>query len=215
LNPKDGLTYVWIAPGNFMMGCSAGVSNCFPSEKPAHQVTLTKGFWIGRTEVTQAAYQRVTGSNPSHFRGGSLAVDTINWDRARGYCEAAGMRLPTEAEWEYAARGGQSSPFFSPLDVAMSPGSPVAQKRPNAYGLFDMIGGVEEWTADWFDGKAYASSPAVNPTGPARGHGHTVRGGSSFKNLFCCMRVSVRIDPPSGVLWGTGVRCAGNELPGR
>jgi serine/threonine protein kinase/formylglycine-generating enzyme required for sulfatase activity len=214
VNPKDGLTYVWIAPGTFMMGCSAGDSACFPDEKPAHQVTLTKGFWIGQTEVTQAAYQRVRGSNPSHSRGGSLPVETINWDRARAYCEAAGMRLPTEAEWEYAARGGQSSPRYGPLDAIVSFDSPVAQKQPNAYGLFDVIGNVEEWTADWFDAKAYASSPPVDPTGPARGHGHTVRG-SSWTRPPWCLRVSFRDGPPYGVLWGTGVRCAGNELPSR
>src|SRR5450759_4810252 len=77
VNPKDGLTYVWIRPGTFMMGCSPGDSDCDDDEKPAHRVTITKGFWIGQTEVTQAAYQRVMGSNPSHFRGASLPVESI------------------------------------------------------------------------------------------------------------------------------------------
>ena len=83
VNPKDGLTYVWMPPGTFTMGCSPGDSDCDDEEKPAHQVTLTKGFWIGQTEVTEEAFQRVTGHNPSHFKGPKLPVETLKWDAAR------------------------------------------------------------------------------------------------------------------------------------
>lgn len=95
VNPKDGLTYVWIPPGTFRMGCSPGDNECFDNEKPAHQVTITKGFWLGQTPVTQQAWQRVTGQNPSHFNGASLPVETVNWDEAKAYCVAIGGRLPT------------------------------------------------------------------------------------------------------------------------
>jgi len=99
VNAKDNLPYVWIPPGTFTMGCSPGDGECYDDEKPAHQVTITKGFWIGQTEVTQEAYQRVIGANSSHFRGDRLPVESVNWNEARAYCVAAGMRLPTEAGW--------------------------------------------------------------------------------------------------------------------
>jgi len=147
VNPKDGLRYVWIPPGTFIMGCSPGDDECYDDEKPPHQVTITKGFWIGQTEVTQEAYQRVIGANPSHFRGDELPVENVNWNEARAYCVAVGMRLPTEAEWEYAARGGNASARYGSLDaVAWYRGNSggkthlVGQKQKNAYGLYDMPG---------------------------------------------------------------------------
>jgi formylglycine-generating enzyme required for sulfatase activity len=153
VNPKDGLTYVWMPPGTFSMGCSPGDNECAGAEKPAHQVTISKGFWIGQTVVTQEAYQRVMGTNPSNFKGAKLPVETVKWSESQNYCQTVGMRLPTDSEWEYAARAGDARSRYGDLDrIAWSSGNSggrtheVAQKDPNAWGLYDMLGNVWEWT---------------------------------------------------------------------
>lgn len=122
-NQNDGLTYVWIPPGSFAMGCSALDRECEDNEKPAHRVRITKGLWVSQTTVTQAAYQRVMGSNPSHFkedksvfRPQNQPVEQVSWNEAKAYCERIGMRLPTEAEWEYAARGGTTASHYGGLE---------------------------------------------------------------------------------------------------
>ena len=99
-NPIDGLTYVWIPPGRFRMGCSEGDTECYPDENPAHDVEITRGFWLCQTPVTQAAYENVTGKNPSYFKGSDLPVEKTTWEEAKDYCAAVGGRLSTEAEWE-------------------------------------------------------------------------------------------------------------------
>lgn len=108
-NPADGLNYAWIPPGTFMMGCSEQDSECKDDEKPTHQVVLEKGFWMGQTEVTIAAYKKFNPKFVPHdpTSAGNLPVCGVSWADAKRYCEAMGGRLPTEAEWEYAARGGQ------------------------------------------------------------------------------------------------------------
>lgn len=202
INPRDGLTYVWIPAGSFTTGCSAKDHECWSWETAPHEVTIENGFWIGQTEVTQRAYLRVIGKNPSRYRGPDLPADQVSWKSARQYCTAVGMRLPTQAEWEYAARAGSAMPRYGPLDaIAWFDGNsgdrthPVATKAPNAYGLYDMLGNVWEWVED-----AYSANPKMR----------TLCGGS-FYNLARDLR-------PSNGLWALpdwahrdmGFRCAAN-----
>ena len=174
VNPKDGLRYVWIPPGTFTVGCSTGDLECLDDEKPAHRVTIAKGFWLGQTEVTQTAYQRVVGTDPSHFKGSDLPVEDVSWVDAQAYCQAVGGRLPTEAEWEYAARARSGQSRYGDIDAiawyrSNSGGHTheVAQKQANAFGLYDMLGNVWEWTADWYGN--YPLDSAVDPAGPGSG----------------------------------------------
>ncbi len=220
VNPKDGLTYVWIPPGTFRMGCSPGDSECRDDEKPRHQVTISKGFWMGQTEVTQEAYERVMGTNPSYdgaridagFKGAKLPVEYVDWNEAQNYCQQAGMRLPSEAEWEYAARAGTTGSSYGDINgIAWYQGNSgrttheVGQKVPNSWGLYDFLGNVLEWVADW-----YADQYLPDPHGPAFGTARVLRGGS-WNGKPGSWRLSVRERGfPAARNSSIGVRCAGN-----
>jgi formylglycine-generating enzyme required for sulfatase activity len=214
INPKDKLIYVWVPPGTFQMGCSTGDNECEGNERPAHQVTISKGFWMGQTEVTEDAYQKLTGKDPSTIKGAKLPVDGVTWEDARNYCQAAGMRLPTEAEWELAARAGGGAGRYGDLDrIAWYRGNSGGQKREvglkqaNAWGLYDTLGNLWEWVADWYTDR-YSPVNATDPQGPASGKAHTVRGGScNVIPLYA--RVSYR-DRSEPTLNSIGFRCVGN-----
>lgn len=211
-NPRDGLAYVWIAPGKFAMGCAPKDADCFENEKKVHEVTLTGGFWIGQTDVTQAAYTRVNGRNPSHFKSANLPVESVNWAEAQNYCQAIGGRLPTEAEWEFAARGGDAGARYAPpaeigwdRDNSGGKTHAVAQKKPNAFGLFDMLGSVWQWTADWYG--EYAGVPETDPAGPGASKGRVLRGGS-WSDSAKFVRASAREGaPPEDRNDTVGFRC--------
>ena len=214
VNPADGLTYVWIPPGAFTMGCSPADLGCLDDEKPAHPVTIGRGFWLGRTPVTQQAYQRVRGENPSDLKGPSLPVESLDWNAAKNYCLAIGGRLPTEAEWEYAARAGSTGARYGNLNEiawysenSLGKTHEVGRKQANAFGLYDMLGNVWEWVADWSE--KYSSGAQTDPTGAESGGYRVLRGGS-WGGSSTLVRVSARSGlEPTGRRDNIGFRCAG------
>jgi formylglycine-generating enzyme required for sulfatase activity len=191
-----------VPPGTFQMGCIMG-SNQWgcdtynDRELPVHQVTLTNAFYLGRYEVTQAQWTAQMGSNPSGLPDPASPVDRVSWNTIQGYLSAAGFRLPTEAEWEYACRAGTQTPFHSGpgfprgttddnlvsqiawLNCNDGCGAkPVGGKAANALGFHDMLGNVYEWVNDWYGG--YTSEAQTNPTGPASATYRVFRGGAWY-----------------------------------
>jgi len=216
---------IHIEPGSFWMGSPDVDKDAFVDEKPRHQVTLTRGFKLGKTPVTQELYEVVSGKKVTKFSvidpqcpvemtswydairfcnqlsrlEGLRAVysiegDDVNWDR-----DANGYRLPTEAEWEFAARAGGSTIYSGASDLrsvgwfasnSAWRAHPVASKGPNALGLYDMSGNVWEWVWDRYG--TYTNQPTVDPTGPTTGSERIKRGGSWW-NLALYARVGLRI----------------------
>jgi len=188
---EKGIVYVRICPGTFTMGSAENDKLANPDEKPAHQVTLSE-FWIGKTEITNEQYRRFRSD---HRGEAKLPATWINWFDAKAACEHFGGRLPTEAQWEYAARAGSQSSWSFGDDKKMldeyawygessdSTPHPVGTKKPNTWGLFDMYGNVSEWVADWYI-PAYSSGPQTDPIGPTAGEHRVVRGNSvSYTSL--------------------------------
>jgi len=241
-----GMEFQLIPAGEFMMGSAESAEElaeafphtpptAFEDELPQHRVRITKPFYLGVTEVTQAQYRAVVNANLSQFEGGTRPVETVSWDEAVAFCEKLSAnegrvyRLPTEAEWEYACRAGTTTRYCfgdDPLpqdedaetldsesgnekaeqaveneeclgDYAWYEGNSemttheVAQKKPNAWGLYDMYGNVWEWCGDWYGKEYYASSPEGDPAGPDIGGGRVTRGGSYSGAAWGC-RSSLR-----------------------
>ena len=224
-----GVTFkmVTVAGGTFTMGATQEhESVALSNEKPVHEVTLST-FCIGETEVTQALWQAVMGSNPSNFTGDlSCPVEKVSWNDCQDFITKLNQltgktfRLPTEAEWEFAARGGIKSNSYifagsnAIKDVAWYDGNgnstthAVASLAPNELGLYDMSGNVWEWCQDWYG--AYKSSAQTDPTGPSYGAVRVIRGGCYINgDRFC--RVTSRVSDapvPSGSGKNIGLRLA-------
>ena len=175
---------VKIPSGEFVMGRDEVNSN----EQPAHTIYLDT-YYINKYEVTQLQYLSVTGENPSYFEKCDLCpVERVTFQQASEYCAQTGGRLPTEAEWEKAARGGTTGWYYwgqNHMDLYAWYGNnagkrtrPVGTRNPNRYGLHDMAGNVWEWVQDWYESDYYRKSPQRNPKGPAEGTTKVVRGGS-------------------------------------
>lgn len=217
-------TMVVVEGGTFTMGgTSEQGSDAYGDEKPTHSVTLSD-YMIGETEVTQELWRAVMGSNPSYFSGTDLPVEKVSWNDCQTFITKLNQltgkkfRLPTEAEWEYAARGGNKSRGYKYAgsntlsDVAWysnnssSKTHPVKQKQANELGLYDMSGNVWEWCQDWFG--TYSSSAQTNPTGPASGSYRVYRGGSWYGSARYC-RVSHRgSNTPTDYYSNLGLRLA-------
>jgi formylglycine-generating enzyme required for sulfatase activity len=193
-----GMKFVYIPPGTFMMGSPESEKGRLNDEFQ-HEVTLTKGFYMQTTEVTQGQWQVVMGNNPSYFKdcGDDCPVESVSWNDAQEFIEKLNQkekgsqyRLPTEAEWEYACRAGTETRFYTgnseaDLDRAgwYSKNSgekthPVGRKEPNGFGLYDMHGNVWEWCQDWYGG--YLTGSVIDPKGTSSGPYRVLRGGSWF-----------------------------------
>ncbi|WP_130472335.1 formylglycine-generating enzyme family protein [Candidatus Magnetaquicoccus inordinatus] len=218
--PITGMPLVWVPGGLFRMGDDSMTAR--NNEQPAHEVQL-QGFWLGQYPVTQGEWFQVMGSNLSHFkRGDNYPVESVSWHDVQEFIRtlnskgSALYRLPSEAEWEYAARFNGAQLAFSGSnqvdEVAWhsdnSDGSthPVGQKSPNALGLHDMSGNVWEWVADWYDPAYYAESTRDNPQGPVNGI-HRVKRGGSWQSAPALTRATFRYDSnPSGWYEDLGFR---------
>ena len=211
------LDFVWINPGTFKMGASDSDKACgsdpntpehCAEERPQHEVKISKGFWLGKYEVTQGQWQAVMGTTP--WSGNKQYVQSnsshpavyISYNDVQAFIQklndagSAVYRLPTEAEWEYACRAGTTTRWSfgddesqltnyawykdNAWDASKQYAQRVGQKRPNPWGLYDMHGNVWEWLQDWWDGNYYNSSPRVDPRGPSSGTEHVIRGGTFF-----------------------------------
>ncbi len=185
------MEFVKIKTGKFTMGDNI--------RGTAHEVTISKDYWMQTTETTQAQWEAVMGKNPSRFKGADLPVEEVNWDdcqefmkklneKAKDQLKGKSAKLPTEAEWEYACRAGEKGKWCFGDDekklgdyawYEKNSGDkthPVGRKKPNAWGLYDMHGNVSEWCEDWYE--KYPSEAVTDPTGPAKGEDRCLRGGS-------------------------------------
>jgi formylglycine-generating enzyme required for sulfatase activity len=212
-----GMKLVLIPKGTFLMG-SPESDKEHQGDEVQHEVMLSNDFFLGVTEVTQAQYQKVMGENPSYFQSDEIQgessnhpVEKVSWEDAVDFCKKlselpeekkAGRvyRLPTEAEWEYACRAGSKSAYSFGDGVDSLDGNawfkensdrkthPVGQKRPNAWGLYDMHGNVFEWCSDWYDD--YPKDAVSDPTGSKEGSHRVYRGGSSYDVATNCRSAS-------------------------
>ena len=201
---KKGISIdmVRVEAGPFTMGATQEMKDPWDDEKPAHQVTLTNDYYIGKYEVTQALWQAVMGNNPSGFKGDNLPVEKVSWNDCQEFISKLNritgktFRLPTEAEWEYAARGGKKSRGYqysgsnNISDVAWygdnsgSKTHAVGSKQANELGIYDMSGNVWEWCQDWYED--YSSSSQTNPTGATSGSYRVFRGGGWMHTAWYC-----------------------------
>jgi formylglycine-generating enzyme required for sulfatase activity len=214
-------SFVLIAPGTFLMG-SPEYETGRSSDEIMHEVTVTKGLYLQKTQLTQGQWKALMGNNPASFSDGGddCPIENISWNECQEFIRRlnAGKdgiyRLPTEAEWEYACRAGSLTPFcngeISELYCAHDPllsnvgwycgnsgrkSRPVAQKGPNVWGLYDMHGNVSEWCQDWYG--EYGSDLRTDPSGPKSGSGKIIRGGSWFSNAKNCRSASRFYWPPN------------------
>ncbi len=214
------LEMVWVEPGSFTMGALGGSGD----EQPAHPVTITRGFWLGKYEVTQAQWQAIMRVNPALYLGPNRPVENVSWDDVQTFLQRANTSaiglpagytyaLPTEAQWEYACRAGTTGDYAGPLDeLGWFSGNSetrthsVGLKRPNAWGLYDMHGNVREWCHDWFGD--YSSAAAVDPRGATSGAYRVNRGGGCSNGAVFCRSANRYLNDPGNRRVDLGFRLA-------
>ncbi len=205
------MEFVWIDPGSFAMGSAAVDPDRSSDEEPQRQVTISRGFYLSKSEVTQVQWEALMGDNPSSYPDAKRPVESVSWDQVQDFIRRlnnwAGQqiyRLPTEAEWEYACRGGTTSRWSfgnSEGDLhsyawyngnnSQTDTKAAGTKLANPFGLFDMHGNVWEWTQDWYQADYYSRAPAADPPGPATGSQRVIRGGD-FASLAADLRSAGR-----------------------
>lgn len=217
---------VLIPAGTFVMGSPAGEAKteAEAAMEKQHKVTITRPFYMGKFELTQAQYQKVMGDNPSTIKGDNLPVAGVTWQNAQDFCDKLSrqtgyeVQLPTEAQWEYACRAGTTTAYYSGNDIAdldkiawFGANSdhkphPGGEKLPNAWGLYDMLGNIREFVRDLYGTAAQAD--AVDPTGPAEGDpkNHVVRGGAYTANAATALNLRAAVHRPTESLVMTGFR---------
>jgi formylglycine-generating enzyme required for sulfatase activity len=221
-----GLKFRLVPSGTFMMGAGPDFQGESLYEKPAREVTISKPFYISATEVTQSQFTAVMGFNPSRFKGNDHPVDSVSYEDALAFVEKLNRKenvdsykLPTEAEWEYAARAGSQDNYcfgndaeklkeYAWYDETVQKGSthPVATKKPNAWGIYDMHGNLFEWTEDWFGEDYYKVGPKKDPKGPTTGTLRSLRGGSWGNDYWFCQVAARNMEAPTTKSMITGLR---------
>jgi formylglycine-generating enzyme required for sulfatase activity len=220
-NPKIiknsiGMEFVLIPAGSFMMGADRNFEDAFEDELPQHKVVISRSFYIGEYEVTQAQWVAIMGNNPSKFKDRKRPVEQVAWDDVKEFIhilnkkeKTNAYRLPTEAEWEYAARAGSDTTYCfgdDPDDLSQyawinensgKKTHPVAKLKKNAWGIYDMHGNVWEWCQDNYGDKYYSNSPLMDPKGPSKGSLRVGRGGSWSSDARHC-RSAVRYHDSQG-----------------
>lgn len=228
IHETTGISLIYIPAGSFTMGSPEDEDGHGDDEGPCHQVTLTQGYYLGKYEVTQAQWEKLMGNNPSDFKkaGARAPVEQVSWDDCQAFCLKAGsgLRLPTEAEWEYACRAGTTTPFHygNSLDASMAnfdgnfpygqakPGEfrgstvEIGRFMPNAWGLYDMHGNVWEWCQDWYSD--YENKSVKNPAGPETGAIRVLRGGGWNGQARSCRTTYRGGISPDGRHGGSGFR---------
>ncbi len=209
---------VFLKADCFLMGSEESAA-----EEPPHRVCLN-AFYIGIHEVTQEEFKKATGSNPSLLKAETHPVENVSWIDADGYCRKKGWRLPTEAEWEYAARGKSESAYFWGADMKADAAwyrdnadhkhHPVGGKKPNSFGLYDTSGNVWEWVLDWYRENTYEldakTEPIKNPLGPPAGQFLIIRGGSYQDDPYFLRSAERYWYEPVVKSGDLGFRCAAN-----
>ena len=214
----DGIEFVWVPAGEFRMGSTSAEADS--DERPVTRVRISRGYWLGKYEVTQAEWQAVMGGNPSSFDecGPDCPVERVSWNDAQGFIRrlnsrsgGSRYRLPTEAEWEYAARAGTSGDRYGNLDAIAwydrNSGyrtHPVGRKAPNAWGLHDMLGNVWEWVEDWKG--PYSGGSVTDPRGPGSGSSRVYRGCSWALPASYCRASDRRLVSPGDRFFVLGFR---------